>query len=347
MEIYSENSKRHSQKLYRSIQNKLFDLLIDLDEENNYTYNHKELNLVLKYYILHKIFLDLHGEPIIINEMNNVKKLDFTLGKSDNNEIKILEVDKLVVNNNNYEIRKLKDYNIRGNNFNKINKKYKLNYYALYQHIKSNKNIVNIKISNSSNNNNNNLNDKNNINKFKNLIISNCININSKYFKEFDAHNVNNNIIKINNPYFNINEIPNDIDNNLIGDKTINHRDKTRDKYNNKYITKLNMLFDDNSDSDNEYNNYKFHEFINNNYDKTNKRLNQINNDINEIIIHSHENSLNNNKTPEIQYNNNSSNPTPYPKITKKQIKQEQRDINKAKMLSFLDQTKKITIDDL
>lgn len=52
------NTKKHVQKLQRSIQNKMFDLLIDLDDELAHGYEQQQANLLIKFTILNKIMVD-------------------------------------------------------------------------------------------------------------------------------------------------------------------------------------------------------------------------------------------------------------------------------------------------
>lgn len=58
MQTFYKNNKTHKEKLEKSINNKLFDLLIDLDGQLAQGYEHTDLNIMLKYYIMTKLIID-------------------------------------------------------------------------------------------------------------------------------------------------------------------------------------------------------------------------------------------------------------------------------------------------
>jgi len=58
MQTLHHNTVKHITKLTKSISNKLFDLLIDLDDQMAHGYENTSLNIMLKYMILQKILYD-------------------------------------------------------------------------------------------------------------------------------------------------------------------------------------------------------------------------------------------------------------------------------------------------
>lgn len=88
MKTLAHNTAKHISKLTRSIDNKLFDLLIDLDDQLAHGYEQQHANLLLKYFIMHKILLDNQMlENTVVND--HVIQQNITLDKMKDNYIKV------------------------------------------------------------------------------------------------------------------------------------------------------------------------------------------------------------------------------------------------------------------
>jgi hypothetical protein len=104
------NNQRHNEKLSRSIDNKLFDLLIDLDQQN-LNYKNSDINIAIKYLIIQKIFIDRQCIDILTENIDKTTNFSIEFGKADNNEIKITHLDKTVnIDKNNTVFQRLKDF---------------------------------------------------------------------------------------------------------------------------------------------------------------------------------------------------------------------------------------------
>jgi len=352
-----KNLENHNKNRTKSIQNKLFDLLVDLDDENAHGYDHNELNLLIKYYIVNKILLD--KQCIQIGDSRDAIKIDLTFGKNEDNRIIITGVDKKYIKNGVTICKNISDFGIKDNVKTKINKCYSFNYLSLIKFIQQNHklNITIVKNKDDSVN----LNHYNNINKynsFKNLSIQHVNNINSRYIRELYCDNnkylLNIQFKKIHNEY-DTNQI-NDINDDLIGSVSIRRRDDIREQYKNNMININNNRKKDKFIDINSINNYnnddsdddiKIKDYIDINkiYDKNiNNDNNNINNNKIDLSGNNHKRKRNINDITSDNYWKDT--PTPENNNKDNITKQEKRDIQKAKFESFMDLTKPITLDE-
>lgn len=91
MSVQHKNLQKHYSKLRKSIDNKLFDLLIDLDDENSSDYPFKDINIILKYYIINKILYNKRCIELLKISDKNVHQ-ELTIGKSNDNLIYITSI---------------------------------------------------------------------------------------------------------------------------------------------------------------------------------------------------------------------------------------------------------------
>lgn len=267
------NQIKHNMKLNRKIDLALFNLLIDLDDQNSNEYNNQPINIILKYFITKKLLFD--RRYMTSNEKEKFQSSYITFGKTKDNQIKIIELintdfknvnhfkSEYIISNNEYNAKDIiKAYKLNfiplekyfvntiDNNFKILNKYNSFN--SLYK-----VNVENILFKNKNNNlanNNNNI----NINNFDDYIYNN-----SHQNKLNNIHNVNNNDIindddspfnslEKDNYKFNIDfvDIKNNYSNkenpykNLSGKRSKNHKDKDREKMYSeflKYAEKVNI----------------------------------------------------------------------------------------------------------
>jgi hypothetical protein len=101
MQVLINNTNKHISKVKKSIQNKLFDLLIDLDDELAHGYTDLDVNLMLKANIIRKILVDAKLMPKIVKS-NTTTVQDITFLKMRDNTIQVQSIvnyDKVMVNN--------------------------------------------------------------------------------------------------------------------------------------------------------------------------------------------------------------------------------------------------------
>lgn len=265
MQTQISNTKRHIIKLQKSIDNKLFDLLVDLDDQLVNGYERTEINIMLKANIIRKILVDTN---IIhhVNCGNTTTIQEIIIMKSKDNSIyieSVINYDKQIQDNKTtvtqiplYKNPKLKEL--------AIVKKYKIDMIPIYKYLKTKTSSVNLNTQ--INYSQNNFVEENKVKKFNDLLLK------KKSF-QFSYINIKNkqlinhqNDIKNKPKYKNFRESLND----YCPINNINNSSESEDEY--KQIK-------------NEYINIPF--IINKNNDIEDIRLNesQMQNQINKIPL--------------------------------------------------------------
>lgn len=135
------NTKKHVQKLQRSIQNKMFDLLIDLDDELAHGYEQQQANLLIKFTILNKIMVD-NGLTKFGNYTPLTVEMPLTIAKMKDNTIEIQDMQRYDKSSDK-EGSKIKQTTLFRNDkivgSPLVIKKYSLNLIPLFQFVKSHK----------------------------------------------------------------------------------------------------------------------------------------------------------------------------------------------------------------
>lgn len=135
------NTKKHVQKLQRSIQNKMFDLLIDLDDELAHGYEQQQANLLIKFTILNKIMVDNN-----LTEFGKYTPLTvempLTIAKMKDNTIEIQNMERFDKSSDKQGSKIVQTTLFRNDKVvgsPLVTKKYSLNLIPLFEFIKSHK----------------------------------------------------------------------------------------------------------------------------------------------------------------------------------------------------------------
>lgn len=224
MNTFHKNSATHILKLYNKINNNLFNLMVDLEEESVNNPEAREINYHINYYIIQKILMMKNFNI----DTNKYVFFDITFGKHKNNTIYITDIKSKKDGN----LIEKSGFLIQNNKYNRddIVKNFSISLKMLQNHISNNSVVY-----------------KNNsfktlkINKVNDMYINNNVRINYPInqnsiinINEVIEHN-NKEMIPINNPYF-----PKDLFQNNLNMAFVskNHSDKDRDRNNEKLLEK-------------------------------------------------------------------------------------------------------------
>lgn len=253
MQTFYKNNKTHKLKLYKSIDNKLFDLLVDLDAQMAQGYENNDLNIILKYYIISKLLVDKNLSGEITYE---AIKQNITLTRTNTNQIYVDQIQPIYEYEPGKYCPKIK-YKNKYEPKEKIIKKYEFDFEPLINYIQTTKRII---ITNTLPKKF--INIKPDITNRDNYINPNVSQFNNKLHIYLPLNDIDDSdpesdneqqLNQIHDPYINkLEEKQIDIqskhilqakDKNeiqqltkFIGKRTENHRDKDRDKYLNKLL---------------------------------------------------------------------------------------------------------------
>lgn len=146
MQVLINNTNKHINKVKKSIQNKLFDLLIDLDDELAHGYTDLDVNLMLKANIIRKILVDAKLMSKIVKS-NTTTVQDITFLKMRDNTIQVQSIvnyDKVMANN----IKSINQLTLYSNPksqqyIKEAVKKYQINMIPMYEYMNQQKKNVN------------------------------------------------------------------------------------------------------------------------------------------------------------------------------------------------------------
>lgn len=254
------NTKKHVQKLQRSIQNKMFDLLIDLDDELAHGYEQQQANLLIKFTILNKIMVD-NGLTKFGKYTPLTVEMPLTLAKMKDNTLEIQDMQRFDKVSNKEESKIVQTTLFRNDKIvgsPLVIKKYSLNLIPLFKFVDSHK-FVKFYYENK---------------KFKHLQKSKLMEVEYLHKPQFSFKNSLKNYcpfdedsfsddtefkdIKqeyIKTPFIITNKNKNNKQHNeqqvqtitpYLGQRSINHKDKDRDKYKEQF------KIENNTDSDKE-----------------------------------------------------------------------------------------------
>jgi hypothetical protein len=215
MNILVANTNKHINKVRKSIQNKLFDLLVDLDDELAHGYDNMELNVMLKANIIKKILVDLKlMSKIVVSNTTTVQDITFLKMRDNTIEVQnIINYDK-AISGNVKNINQLQLYkNPNPSVIKESVKKYQINMVPLYNYMKQQKS-------------------KNNINKVMiqpKMLVFKDLQITANRFKILKSENLNKINIKQS-----INDIFNEEDENKPIQIVINDLDKSDSESNDE-----------------------------------------------------------------------------------------------------------------